>query len=76
MEDLEKAAQTIARKAIELAFDPDYMSPFALSARQNGINVNGNFNLRVHFFFFFFVILILIGGKPDDVTVLLARVSR
>jgi len=56
LEDLEKAAQTIARKAIELAFDPDYMSPFALSARQNGINVN--------------------GGKPDDVTVLLARVSR
>lgn len=56
LEDLEKAAQTIARKAIELAYDPDYISPFALAARQNGIE--------------------LYGGKPDDVTVLLARVSR
>lgn len=42
LEDLEKAAQTIARKAIELAFDPDYLSPFALAARQNGIDVSGN----------------------------------
>lgn len=56
LEDLEKAAQSIAKKAIELAFDPDYLSPFALSARNNGINIS--------------------GGKPDDVTILLARVSR
>lgn len=56
LDDLEKAANNIARKAIELAFDPDYQSPFALAARQNGININ--------------------GGKPDDVTVLLARVSK
>ena len=43
LDDLEKAANSIARKAIELAFDPDYQSPFALAARQNGININGNF---------------------------------
>lgn len=56
LEDLEKVAQLLAKKAVELAFDPDYVSPFALSAQRNGINI--------------------IGGKPDDVTVLLARVSR
>lgn len=56
LEDLEKTAQTLAKKAIELAFDPDYISPFAISARKNGINIR--------------------GGKPDDVTILLARVSR
>lgn len=56
LEDLERTAQTLAKKAVELAFDPDYDSPFALAARRNGINIR--------------------GGKPDDVTVLLARVSR
>lgn len=56
LEDLERTAQILAKKAVELAFDPDYDSPFALSARRNGINIS--------------------GGKPDDVTVLLARVSR
>ena len=56
LEDLEKTAQSLAKKAIELAFDPDYISPFAISARKNGINIR--------------------GGKPDDVTILLARVSR
>jgi hypothetical protein len=43
LDDLEKAANDIASKAIQLAFDPDYMSPFALAARQNGININGEF---------------------------------
>ena len=56
MRDLERTAQILAKKAVELASDPDYVSPFALSARRNGINIR--------------------GGKPDDVTVLLARVSR
>lgn len=56
LEDLEKTAQILAKKAVEMAFDPDYVSPFALSARRNGINIS--------------------GGKPDDVTVLLARVSQ
>jgi protein phosphatase PTC7 len=55
IDDLEEAAENIARKAVELANDPNYLSPFALSARQNGINIS--------------------GGKPDDITVLLARVS-
>jgi protein phosphatase PTC7 len=56
LKDLERMAQVLAKKAVELAFDPDYDSPFALAARRNGINIS--------------------GGKPDDVTVLLARVSR
>lgn len=56
LRDLEKTAQALAKKAVELAFDPDYVSPFSLAARRNGINIR--------------------GGKPDDVTVLLARVSR
>lgn len=56
LEDLERTAQILAKKAVELAFDPDYVSPFAVSARRNGINIS--------------------GGKPDDVTVLLARVTQ
>ena len=45
LEDLEKAAQTIARKAIDLAFDPDYLSPFSTAARRNGINIRGKIQL-------------------------------
>jgi hypothetical protein len=42
IEDLEKAAHAIAKKAIDLAFDPDYISPFAVSAKKNiGINIRG-----------------------------------
>ncbi|XP_076064354.1 protein phosphatase PTC7 homolog [Oratosquilla oratoria] len=52
---LEQTANSIAQQARTLAFDEDYMSPFALSARQNGINA--------------------IGGKPDDITVVLATVT-
>lgn len=54
--DLEKAAYNLANKAFELAFDPDYQSPFSIAAKKSGININ--------------------GGKPDDVTVLLACVSK
>jgi protein phosphatase PTC7 len=53
---LEKAANNIAKKAIELALDPDYISPFSKAAQKYGIHLS--------------------GGKPDDITVLLARVSR
>lgn len=56
IDELEKAANNLARKAIELALDPDYISPFAKSAKKHGINIK--------------------GGKPDDITVLLARVSK
>lgn len=52
---LQGVANAIAWMARSLAFDDEYMSPFALSARQNGIQA--------------------IGGKPDDVTVLLATVA-
>jgi len=52
---LQAAANSIAQQARKLAFDEDYMSPFALNARENGINA--------------------IGGKPDDITVVLATVT-
>lgn len=43
LEDLERAANGIAQRAVELSMDPDYLSPFARAARQNGININGEF---------------------------------
>ncbi|CAF0998253.1 unnamed protein product [Didymodactylos carnosus] len=55
LENLQKAAHAISKRALENGFDPHYMSPFARSARRSlGINIT--------------------GGKPDDVTVLLAVV--
>lgn len=52
---LQAAANSIAQQARKLAFDEDYMSPFAINARENGINA--------------------IGGKPDDITVVLATIT-
>lgn len=54
-EALQAVANSIAWMARNLSFDGYYMSPFARSARQNGIDA--------------------IGGKPDDITVLLATVA-
>ncbi|CAB3221980.1 unnamed protein product [Arctia plantaginis] len=54
-ERLQAVANSIAWMARNLSFDGCYMSPFAKSARQNGIDA--------------------IGGKPDDITVLLAIVA-
>ncbi len=56
LDDLEKAANDIARKAIELAFDPDYQSPFALAARQNGININGLFYILLKENFYYIIL--------------------
>jgi protein phosphatase PTC7 len=55
LEDIQKVANSIADEAHKLAFDPTYVSPFAVSAAANGFQV--------------------MGGKPDDVTVLVARVT-
>lgn len=38
---LQQAANAIAQQARKLAFDEDYMSPFAQNARENGINAIG-----------------------------------
>lgn len=38
---LQQAANSIAQQARKLAFDEDYMSPFARNARENGINAIG-----------------------------------
>ena len=54
-ESIQKVANALAKHAYQLAFDPDYMSPFALEAQANGMDMK--------------------GGKPDDITVLLARVT-
>lgn len=55
-EKIQEVADIIVQEAHELAFDPDFMSPFALHAADNGFN-----NVK--------------GGKPDDITVVLACVS-
>lgn len=52
---IQGAANAIAWMARNLAFDSTFMSPFAESARHNGIEA--------------------VGGKPDDITVLLATVA-
>lgn len=49
------SANNIAQKAHDLSLDPDYLSPFSMSAIQAGIPIR--------------------GGKPDDITVLVATVS-
>ncbi|CAG5122817.1 unnamed protein product [Candidula unifasciata] len=54
-ERIQHAATSIAEHAYNLSLDPDYMSPFALSASSIGID--------------------LTGGKPDDITCIVARVT-
>lgn len=39
--DVQRTAHHIAEQAYELSFDQDYLSPFALSAQQRGINLRG-----------------------------------
>lgn len=51
---LQQAANSLALQARTLSFDADYLSPFSINARKNGINAR--------------------GGKPDDITVILATV--
>ncbi|XP_064612186.1 protein phosphatase PTC7 homolog [Liolophura sinensis] len=55
-ESVQKTAHGMADHAHTLSLDPDYMSPFALSAVDVGIDIK--------------------GGKPDDITVVVARVSN
>ncbi|KAL4223120.1 Protein phosphatase PTC7 [Mactra antiquata] len=50
-----ESACHIAQKAHDLSLDPDYLSPFSMSALNFGIPIT--------------------GGKPDDITVLVATVS-
>ncbi|GFN92815.1 phosphatase ptc7-like protein [Plakobranchus ocellatus] len=54
-ERIQHAARNMADYAYQLSLDPDYMSPFALSACDIGINLS--------------------GGKPDDITCIVARVT-
>ena len=43
LQDLQHVANLIANEAHTLAFDPDYMSPFAVGAAANGFDVKGEF---------------------------------
>ncbi|KAJ8312593.1 hypothetical protein KUTeg_009966 [Tegillarca granosa] len=54
-ENVQKTARKIAEQAHQLSFDPEYLSPFAISAINSGIDLK--------------------GGKPDDITVILARIT-
>ena len=38
---MQATAHTIAEKAYQLSLDPDYLSPFAVSAINNGIQIKG-----------------------------------
>ncbi|XP_076312760.1 protein phosphatase PTC7 homolog isoform X2 [Tachypleus tridentatus] len=55
VENVQQVVNSLALQARRLAFDSTYLSPFALRARENGIDA--------------------VGGKPDDITILLASVS-
>lgn len=44
-----QTAQSIAKQAHDLAYDPNYMSPFAQFACDNGLNVRGMYTVRVSF---------------------------
>jgi len=43
---LQQTAHNIAKNAVELAKDATYLSPFAISARENGINYIGSYILN------------------------------
>jgi protein phosphatase PTC7 len=65
LDDLEKAAYNLAHKAFELAFDPDYQSPFSIAAKKSGININGGkpdgkFIYLFIYLFDFYIFFILI----------------
>ncbi|XP_076344823.1 protein phosphatase PTC7 homolog isoform X2 [Tachypleus tridentatus] len=55
IENVQQVVNSLALQARQLAFDATYLSPFALRARENGIDA--------------------VGGKPDDITILLASVG-
>lgn len=44
-----QTAQSIAKQAHDLAYDPNYMSPFAQFACANGLNVRGKYDMFLPF---------------------------
>ena len=48
VDTVQDIANSIVRQANLLARDPDYMSPFALNAEANGLNVKGVYTWSVH----------------------------
>ncbi len=45
-DSIQQTARSIAEQAHELAYDPNYMSPFAQFACDNGLNVRGESSRR------------------------------
>jgi hypothetical protein len=41
MECIQQIANSLVKKALQVAFDPDCMSPFAISASEHGIQCIG-----------------------------------
>lgn len=41
LEDIQEVANSLVNEAHKLAFDPTYLSPFAVNAAANGFNVVG-----------------------------------
>jgi len=71
---VQQTANSIALMARNLSFDGRYMSPFAQRARDYGIRAIGKLkNKRVDRINV--INSLLLGGKPDDITVLLATVA-
>lgn len=72
---LQMTANSIALMARSLSFDSDFMSPFAINARKNHINTIGELSeisSRAEVYNKNFSVQ---GGKPDDITVVLATVA-
>lgn len=69
---LQMTANSLALMARSLSFDSEFMSPFAINARRNNINAIGWYfaSLKI----FFSKKNLFPGGKPDDITVVLATV--
>lgn len=85
---LQMTANTIAFMARSLSFDSEFMSPFAVNARKSNINTIGEshgailrifysrfFTLQLNFVFSCRFMYAQSGGKPDDITVVLATVA-
>lgn len=77
---LQMTANSIALMARSLSFDSEFMSPFAINARKNNIHTIGKSEFDEQFFFqgdwlSLFLPLFAVGGKPDDITVVLACVA-
>lgn len=66
LETIQHVAHAIAKHANQLAFDPDYMSPFSMHACSNGYNIKGtpasNMKAQLHLEIIVIVLVIVNNG--------------